>query len=127
MNDSWIAGISTGHNASTCLIKNGEIVFYIEEERLSRSKHDDFPFLGILKILDYTSKIDYLAISTGGGYFNETIPFIKFAIKLGLINNFNQVSHNNEHHIYHAASGFYNSGFNEAVCVVIDAAATDCG
>jgi carbamoyltransferase len=39
MRDNWIVGISTGHNASTCLLKNGEIVFYIEEERLSRIKH----------------------------------------------------------------------------------------
>jgi len=123
MRDNWIAGISTGHNASTCLLKNGTIVFYVEEERLSRKKYDDSPFLGLLKILEYTNKIDCLAISVGSSETtNEAGPFIKFALKLGLIDNHAQVFNNGEHHIYHATSGFYSSGFDQAVCVVIDAA-----
>ena len=43
-----IAGISRGHNASVCLINDGEIEFYIEEERLTRSKYDGAPFKGLL-------------------------------------------------------------------------------
>ena len=27
----WIAGISRGHNASICLLKDGEIVFAVDE------------------------------------------------------------------------------------------------
>ncbi len=34
----WIAGIARGHNAGVCLMKDGEIVFSIEEERLNSSK-----------------------------------------------------------------------------------------
>ena len=34
----YIAGIARGHNAGVCLLKDGEIVFAIEEERLSRYK-----------------------------------------------------------------------------------------
>ena len=34
----WIAGIARGHNAGVCLLKDGEIVFSIEEERLTRAK-----------------------------------------------------------------------------------------
>ena len=34
----WIAGIASGHNAGVCLLKDGEIVFAIEEERLTRQK-----------------------------------------------------------------------------------------
>ena len=36
----WIAGIARGHNAGVCLLKDGEIVFAIEEERLTRQKYD---------------------------------------------------------------------------------------
>lgn len=124
MADVWIAGLSTGHNASTCLLKNGEIVFYIEEERLSRQKYDDSPFLGILKIKEYTDKLDYLAISNGPPYstIDENNPFVKLALKLGLISSPNFVFASASHHTYHAASGFYSSGFDSAVCVVIDAA-----
>ena len=34
----WIAGITRGHNGATCLLKDGEVVFYLEEERLSKNK-----------------------------------------------------------------------------------------
>ena len=34
----WIAGIARGHNAGVCLLKDGEVVFAIEEERLTRQK-----------------------------------------------------------------------------------------
>ena len=30
----WIAGITRGHNAGVCLLKDGEIVFAVEEEDL---------------------------------------------------------------------------------------------
>ena len=32
----WIAAIARGHNSGVCLLKDGEMVFSIEEERLSR-------------------------------------------------------------------------------------------
>ena len=35
-----IARISRGHNASVCLINDEKIEFYVEEERLTRSKYD---------------------------------------------------------------------------------------
>ena len=36
----WIAGIARGHNAGVCLLKDGEVVFSVEEERLTRQKYD---------------------------------------------------------------------------------------
>ncbi|MDB4257173.1 hypothetical protein N9827_00770, partial [bacterium] len=41
--DFWVLGISRGHNAGACLIKNGKIIFAIEEERLARKKYDGSP------------------------------------------------------------------------------------
>ena len=58
----WIAAITRGHNGGICLLKDGKIVFAIEEERLSRQKYDGGPFASMVKILNYTSKLDYLVI-----------------------------------------------------------------
>ena len=54
----WIAAIARGHNSGVCLLKDGEIVFSIEEERLSRQKYDGGPFASMVKILEYTDKLD---------------------------------------------------------------------
>jgi carbamoyltransferase len=126
----WIAGISRGHNASVCLLKDGEIVLAIEEERLSRKKYDGGPYASMIKILDYTDKLDYLVIAhtqpddsrvdfRGGSVYNG------LAQKLGLIKDDDQVLDLHKwHHKLHAASAFYRSGFDEAVAVIVDGAGT---
>ena len=40
----YIAAIARGHNSGVCLLKDGKIVFSIEEERLSRVKYDGGPY-----------------------------------------------------------------------------------
>jgi carbamoyltransferase len=39
-----ILGISIGHNASACVLSDGELVYFLEEERLSKLKRDSNPF-----------------------------------------------------------------------------------
>ena len=58
----WIAGIARGHNGGVCLLKDGEIVFSIEEERLTRQKYDGGPYASMIKILEYTDKLDLLNV-----------------------------------------------------------------
>ena len=58
----WIAGIARGHNAGVCLLKDGEVVFSVEEERLTRQKYDGGPLASMVKILEYTDKLDYLLL-----------------------------------------------------------------
>lgn len=123
MSDIWIAGINTMHNASTCLLKNGEIVFHLEEERLSRRKYDEHPFLGIAKIKEFTDKLDYFVVpqeDSKPGFIDN--PYVAYARKLGLISKEEQLVINNHpvHHDYHAWGSFYNSGFDEAICIVLD-------
>jgi len=126
----WIAGISRGHNASVCLLKDGEIVFAIEEERLSRYKYDGAPYAAIERIRDYTDKIDYLVVAhtqpdesyvdyRGGDVYTA------LAMKLKLIQYQDQVLDMHKwHHKMHAACAFYRSGFEEAVALVVDGAGT---
>ena len=134
----WIAGITRGHNGATCLLKDGEVVFYIEEERLSRKKYDGGPLAGLLKIKEYTDKIDYLVVAhtqplteAGKIDFTGDDMYTGFARKIGLINqHFDGHKHPQVidlgmiHHELHAACTFYNSGFKEAAVLIVDGAGT---
>jgi len=134
----WIAAITRGHNAGVCLMKDGEIVFCIEEERLSRQKYDGGPFASMVKIKEYTDKIDYLLIahtqpiSTAGRVdFSGEDIYTGLARKLHLIDhkvnprNHPQVIDLSQiHHKLHASCAFYRSGFDEAVAVVVDGCGT---
>jgi len=133
----WIAAITRGHNGGVCLLKDGEIVFSSEEERFSRQKYDGGPYASMVKILDYTDKIDYLVIAhtqplketAGIVDFSGDDVYTGLARKLGLIsrNEDNQkhpqvIDLSHVHHKLHAACAFYRSGFDHAVSVVIDGA-----
>lgn len=134
----WIAGISRGHNSSVCLLKNGEIVFSLEEERLSRKKYDGSPLAGMIKILDYTKQLDYLVIAhtqpledAGKIDFIGDDMYTGLARKLGLIDR-NETNNPHPqvidlsyvHHKLHAACAFYRSGFSSAAGVIVDGAGT---
>jgi carbamoyltransferase len=131
MKTGYIIGLALGHNASICLLNDGEIVFSVEEERLSRSKADGAPLLGLLKVLDYTDKVDYIAIA----YPAEDRPLLEytrehvysgFARKLGLVSSNDQyLNYTNRHHLTHAVCAFHNSGFESAAVVVVDGAGSD--
>lgn len=134
----WIAAIARGHNASVCLLKDGEIIFNIEEERLSRQKYDGGPFAGMYKILEYTDKLDYLVVAhtqplneAGRIDFSGDDMYTGLARKLGLIDRKqNPYDHpqvidmSMYHHKLHAACAFYRSGFDEAAGLVVDGAGT---
>lgn len=134
----WIAGVTRGHNGSVCLLKDGEVVFYIEEERLSRKKYDGGPFAGILKIKEYTDKLDYLVVAhttpldTAGKIdFTGDNMYEGLARKIGLIDRYHNGPNHPQvidvamiHHEMHGACAFYNSGFKEAAVLVVDGAGT---
>ena len=137
MNTGYILGISRGHNAGVCLLKDGEIVFAIEEERLSRAKYDGGPYAAMIKVKEYTDKVDAIVIShtqslreTAGtvDYMGDDV-YTGLARKLGLIDRkANLYDHpqvidlSHMHHKIHAACAFYRSGFDDAAAVIIDGA-----
>ena len=125
---SIIVSCSRGHNASTTLMVDGEVIFYVEEERLSRSKHDGGPLLGLIKVFEYVDHIDHLVIChthrdgptidwTGEDLYHGIIRKLsknKFEYKTYFVDVI--------HHEMHAACAFYNSGFKTAACVIADGA-----
>lgn len=134
----WIAAIARGHNSGLCLLKDGEIVLSIEEERLSRNKYDGGPYACMTRILDFTDKLDYLVIAhtqplseAGHCDFSGDPIYVALARKLGLIDrHVNPHEHpqvidlSSTHHKLHAACAFYRSGFDRAAAVVVDGAGT---
>lgn len=106
------------HNASICILENEKILLLLQEERVSRIKNDSsLPFKMLNYISMYTKYIDYLCLANiSEGEKNLIYEFL----------DSNQIKvHNNiidydNHHLYHASSAFYGSGYEESACLVID-------
>ena len=64
-----ILGINTSHNGSVCVLKDGKLDFFLEEERLSRMKYDDHP-IETLKFIADDYQIDEIALSGLSHHFN---------------------------------------------------------
>lgn len=137
------------HDSAACLVQDGRITAAVAEERLSRIKHDNtFPHRAISFCLDWgnlrPTDIDAVAFyekplikfervlsqhidafPRGGKAFREHIGswFGKklklpeaFAKTIGYRGPISYIPH----HLSHAASSFYLSGFDNAVIVTID-------
>jgi carbamoyltransferase len=161
-----VLGINAyGHDSSAALIIDEVLVFAVEEERLTRKKHDGrFPVKSIQACLDFAkikiSDVDHVTFFWKPRLTITHIPvyFFKFLSKvpkllkeqrnftveenLGMLNyvkdmmaipkrikeifeNGNNARfkfHYQEHHLCHAASTFYSSGFEEAAILTIDGA-----
>lgn len=145
-----ILGISCYyHDSAACIIKNGKIIAAAAEERFSRIKHDNrFPISAINFCLNTlgiaANELDYVAfyekplikferiISQHLEYFPKSLgQFIKYMApwfneRLNLKKTFKEEIHYHgpiryiNHHLSHAASAFYLSGFNQAAVVNID-------
>jgi predicted NodU family carbamoyl transferase len=45
-----IVGTNRHHDAAVCFLKDGQVDFFIEEERLNRFKHDGIAFEAFLHV-----------------------------------------------------------------------------
>lgn len=131
----------TSHDAAAVLLRDGEIVAAIEEERLSRLKHSNsFPVEAIgfclsqagvglsdvdwiaLNLSEQTLDLQYAleALSRPGGQITSAREAIgslfekAFAIDVSAKLRFCQ------HHVAHAASAYYASRFDRALVVILD-------
>lgn len=119
-----ILAINPGHNGSAALIVDGKVVYYAEEERLSRMKYDGNPYRAMIHALIY-NKVDELVIGgtttqlhslpwTGEDSYSALVRKFNPNVKITLMGHL--------HHLGHAAGAFYNSGFETAAAVVVDGA-----
>jgi carbamoyltransferase len=114
-----ILGINTSHNGSVCLLSNGKVNFFLEEERITKQKHDSFP----IKLLEYVSnnfQIQEIAVS---GLYTFPFNLNESIINLFISKFFPKIKisyYLNNHHLIHAYQSFFNSNFKESLCIVID-------
>ena len=104
------------HDASFCRCVDGKVDLFIEEERLSRKKHDHTPIRSIIEYFQNkhagVTGLDYEDCA-----LDELTPFIELTLNK---KSNTVVDLYSEHHILHAMCGFYNSEFEEADVVVVD-------
>ena len=130
-----ILGVGRGpHDASVTLLQDNKVLFHIQSERLSHIKYDQIPFQAISKIKEYVSHIDYLVLT---GLSKTILPYDNIinrdaysATVLGLNKTFRDHEFttfdlSDRHHEIHAFTSFYNSGFDNAICIVKDAVGSE--
>ena len=120
-------GINRNHNASVCLVKDGKVLLHLENERLTKIKYDCLPIHAMLEITKYVDYIDRLGIAAfaeqdidyweGKDIFTHLVDNLSRSFKG---KPFKTTDLSNHHHQLHAACSFYNSGFENALCIVID-------
>ena len=112
------------HDASACIYSN-KIEHYFLEERYSRKKHDR-ELLHIYKNLVVSKeKVDRIVISNFG---KKTITVDKDFKLLRAYLDYHKRLHgfkpklvkDSRHHLFHAAGAYYNSGYEDALVVVVD-------
>ena len=103
MKNIYILGLNSGEfNSSACLLKNGEIKFAIQEERLNREKFTKkFPIQSIKKILE-SQKIDFSDINYITIGWNPSNHMIKYN---ALISSFRSLR---EYNFYTLSDNLFN-------------------
>ena len=120
-----VLGFSVGHDKGAVIIKNGQVIVGITQERLTRRKHDGaftggaIPVESImycLSVLDITVDDLDLIVYSSTELVDNTYE---------LFNKIFQVPKKKlvfmPHHLAHAYSSFFSSGFDEAAVIVADA------
>jgi len=80
-NDIIVLGITDGHNAGACLLRNGKIEYAISEERISRIKNEaGYPKLAIEKIIELSNlKIEEIhSVALAGKFSHEKSFYSKW-------------------------------------------------
>lgn len=121
-----VLGFSVGHDKGAVIIENGKVVIGITQERLSRIKHDGAHQGGIIPF----ESINYCLNSLGITYkeidlFVYSTTEIEDNVPIDFFNKFSTISLDKlyfiPHHLAHAYSTFFSSGFEESAVIVADA------
>lgn len=113
------------HDASAALIIDGKLVGNYEEERFNRIKHsvgESFPINCIHRLLQENNlTIDDIDVISMPHDPATKQSFIQKVVKLidKTSNHIPELIYE-DHHMAHACDSFFQSGFDSAVCVIID-------
>lgn len=121
-----VLGFSVGHDKGAVIIENGKVVVGITQERLSRIKHDGAYQGGLIPF----ESINYCFNSLGITYkdidlYVYSTTEIVDDVYQQFFSKYQELNKNKlkflPHHLAHAYSTFFSSGFEESSVVVADA------
>lgn len=121
LNSQFILGIQTGHKSSVALYRDKDLIYYNQEERLSRMKHDgSLPIQCLNQIKKITSRVNTVLL-TGydGGHHATSVRDYLFNLKLISEKQLVYYLHKT-HHMTHAVKSYFSSGFKDALIFVVD-------
>ena len=115
-----LLGVNIGHLSSACFFDSGNLVYFNQEERLSKRKRcGGIPVHCLQEIKKITTEIDLLLI-TGYNHNNDVYyavdsvaRYLGFEIK-------DYYGYHKPHHMCHAFKAFSSSNFEDALVVVWD-------
>ena len=114
-----VLGLNLSNNGSVCVMRDGKLAFYLESERVTRKKRD----YAIRSLFKYVHDIDAIAICDS--YWIKDSKSLISSLDLNIAKKMyphaKLYDYRHEHHKCHAASAFYNSGFDDAIAIVVDA------
>lgn len=119
-------GINIGHDRSVAVVKNGLLVGSLAQERVDRIKHStglSIPYEAIDTLLQYLNisiqEIRYIGITSTAVNIPDLIPHYFSELERHYhISNFKLFPV--AHHLAHAASTFYTSGFDKSLILIAD-------
>jgi carbamoyltransferase len=121
-----VLGFSVGHDKGAVIIEDGKVIVGITQERISRIKHDGAHQGGLIPF----ESINYCLNSIGITY-KEIDLFVYSTTELedktaaDFFRKYNDISYDRlffiPHHLAHAYSTFFSSGFDDAAVIVADA------
>jgi len=109
-----VVALFSGHGASAVVLEDGVVKNYFKEERYSRKKHDEGIEHIYQMILD--SDPDYIILNTNYDEDDKRELIRRVNPRVKFIETKESV-----HHLHHASLAFYNSGFDKALVLVVDA------
>lgn len=122
-----VLGLNGGylHDASACIVKDGELIAYAEEERLTKVKHafGQIPVHALLYCLNKTKLSINDIDSIGAAWITEvtTKDTIRGLLSHSAISCRKKIPVNKfDHHLAHGAAGYFTSGFEKALILVVD-------
>ena len=116
-----ILGINISHHMSYCVVENGEVKSFLNEERLNKQKHfgptletfNKIEGLNLFKNIEF----DVVALTSWIEHKDE-LKLAKLILDKLKYKKF--IFDRENHHKYHAVSALYHSNLNEAVALIRD-------
>lgn len=121
-----VLGFSVGHDKGAVIIEDGKVVVGITQERLSRIKHDGGHVGGIIPFESINYCLNSIGITYKEiDYFVYSTTEIEDKVPSDFFRKYTNIDYDKlyfiPHHLAHAYSSFFSSGFDEASVIVADA------